>query len=49
MSGYNEEYIESAKEYKSCFGNYYDDSGAICQDADYCSYCVECRRQCKNY
>lgn len=41
--------IEIAREYKSCFGNYIDDYGKLCEDAKYCSYCIECRQCCKNY
>lgn len=45
---YNE-YIEGIKEHKICFGEYMDEDDNICEDgfAGLCSYCVECRRECK--
>ena len=41
-----EELVESAKEHKSCFGQYYD-GPMICEDgaAGLCSHCAECRRE----
>ena len=51
MSGYCEEYVEEGRNHKSCFGNYCDEDGNVCEDGSsgLCNYCVECKRNCINY
>ena len=44
-----EKEVEILKEYKSCFGNYIDNNDKLCENAQYCSYCNECKRHCVNY
>lgn len=40
---------EEGKKHKSCFGKYYDENNNPCENADYCSYCVECQKSDPNY
>ena len=43
--------INEGKNHKSCFGEYYDKDGNVCEDgkSGLCSYCVECQRECIYY
>lgn len=38
------------KDHKSCYGNYINENGDICEEGSsgLCNYCVECRRDSGN-
>lgn len=46
-----EQEYEEEKEYMSCFGEYYDEFGGVCEDGSHglCPYCMECQRECVYY